>query len=306
MPNFNFFFQPLAFAFFRTHFSLDQHHPEPEIIELYERYLADFHHYGFNFYRSQYNRHYDVVWKVFLQQHDIDRPDSLTEYEQEVWERYAGRQGLWEHEQRLSTLADVANRANAGYTLRFKPKHDPFSNLMTASDMANQMDREMKLRGPSDHQLAEVWFNTSFNNPPELQHELRQLPYREYLQTEHWQRVRAAIMLLYGARCQEEGCWLTGDSWYGGNWETDIHVHHLSYKNRGNERFADLTLLCQKHHTQWHAHKNDPAHPQERSSTPTCEDVPQVIPPRIARSAGRISSYLHRFLWNLSNHTVTR
>ncbi len=58
------------------------------------------------------------------------------------------------------------------------------------------------------------------------------------------------MLLIEQARCSACGIW--ADSYYGGDWETDIHVHHLHYRNKGFERYEDLQLLCKEHHHEAH------------------------------------------------------
>jgi 5-methylcytosine-specific restriction endonuclease McrA len=69
---------------------------------------------------------------------------------------------------------------------------------------------------------------------------LRSLPYQEYLQTPHWQLKRRKKLRLSGYRC--ERC--AGKS--------ELHVHHITYLNRGDERMKDLMVLCKKCHTLHH------------------------------------------------------
>jgi len=91
--------------------------------------------------------------------------------------------------------------------------------------------------------------------------ELRRLEYRMYLQSYHWARVRAATLLIHDAICQSDECYSIGESWYYGDWESDIHVHHLNYENIGNERYQDLVLLCSRHHARWHENMKNTGRP---------------------------------------------
>lgn len=68
---------------------------------------------------------------------------------------------------------------------------------------------------------------------------LREMPYAEYLQTNHWQSVREETMRRCGWRCR----------WCG---HKAHHVHHLSYENRGCEKEEDTFALCTKHHKMMH------------------------------------------------------
>jgi hypothetical protein len=98
-----------------------------------------------------------------------------------------------------------------------------------------------------------AWFNRQVWNTGDTVETLRSMPYTDYLKTRHWARVRAAALLIHGGRCQEKDDFQSGDSWYSGLGDIDIHVHHLSYENRGRERYEDIVLLCSMHHKQWHS-----------------------------------------------------
>lgn len=60
------------------------------------------------------------------------------------------------------------------------------------------------------------------------------LPYKEYLQSQHWSEIRKAALSFYGKRCA--AC---------GSSENKLHVHHVCYKNKGRESMADLIILCE-------------------------------------------------------------
>lgn len=70
---------------------------------------------------------------------------------------------------------------------------------------------------------------------------LRRMPYKSYLRTPHWQRVKRAAYGKLGRVCHACG--------YANK---EIHVHHLSYKNRGREDMEDLMLLCKDCHEMVH------------------------------------------------------
>lgn len=71
---------------------------------------------------------------------------------------------------------------------------------------------------------------------------LRRLPYREYLATAHWQRIRA-----WALDRAPRGCALCPAT-------TKLQVHHRSYARRGFEQPEDVIVLCdtchQRHHRQ--------------------------------------------------------
>lgn len=69
---------------------------------------------------------------------------------------------------------------------------------------------------------------------------LRSLPYSEYLKSEHWQSLRRTMLKRAGYRCQI--C----------NGRGELHVHHRTYENKGDERYSDLIVLCAKCHETYH------------------------------------------------------
>jgi len=69
---------------------------------------------------------------------------------------------------------------------------------------------------------------------------LKTMPYKEYLQTEHWKNIRKKVLAKARYKCQL--C----------NNKNNLHVHHNTYENRGNERLEDLIVLCEDCHTKFH------------------------------------------------------
>ena len=72
-------------------------------------------------------------------------------------------------------------------------------------------------------------------------------PYKEYLQTDHWDRVRG------GKRLAESGLKFTGCVTCGSRQGLD--VHHRCYDHIGNERESCLILLCRGCHRTFHNHR---------------------------------------------------
>jgi 5-methylcytosine-specific restriction endonuclease McrA len=70
---------------------------------------------------------------------------------------------------------------------------------------------------------------------------LRRLPYREYLRTAHWHRVRE--LALERARCVCALCPATDR----------LQVHHRNYARRGFEQPEDVIVLCEDCHGRHHA-----------------------------------------------------
>lgn len=69
---------------------------------------------------------------------------------------------------------------------------------------------------------------------------LRRLPYADYLQTAHWQRVRGLALEQAGHACD-----LCGR-------DRDLEVHHRTYERLGFERQSDLIVLCRDCHQDHH------------------------------------------------------
>lgn len=67
---------------------------------------------------------------------------------------------------------------------------------------------------------------------------LREMPYSEYLQTEHWHQVRLRAIKRYLNQC------LCG--------QDAREAHHVSYERRGFERPEDVVALCRACHKLWH------------------------------------------------------
>jgi len=80
--------------------------------------------------------------------------------------------------------------------------------------------------------------------PPTLR-QLEDLPYRKYLETDHWQQKRQEAL-----KAEEYKCHLC----QGNNRE--LHVHHLTYIRLGCELPEDLMVLCKKCHKEVHEEMN--------------------------------------------------
>lgn len=76
----------------------------------------------------------------------------------------------------------------------------------------------------------------------EIVKQLRALPYREYLLTEHWKSVRTEALRKAKFRCQL--CNASGE----------LHVHHRSYEHLGEEQdyMHDVIVLCRACHEKHH------------------------------------------------------
>ncbi len=67
-----------------------------------------------------------------------------------------------------------------------------------------------------------------------------QLPYSEYLKSDHWQARRLKALAKGDNKCRI--CAAT----------SALEVHHNTYERLGHERAADLVVLCRKCHQLFH------------------------------------------------------
>lgn len=74
---------------------------------------------------------------------------------------------------------------------------------------------------------------------------MTKMEYAQYLQGPHWQELRKEAIDDAGSKCErcELPRWLAEISY-----DQDLHVHHKSYRSRGNEQPEDLEVLCRRCH----------------------------------------------------------
>ena len=72
---------------------------------------------------------------------------------------------------------------------------------------------------------------------------LRNLPYSEYLKSDHWKETRLTILDRDGERCVI--C----------NSKDRLEVHHRTYERLGEELPDDLCTLCHDCHDTFHVHR---------------------------------------------------
>lgn len=202
-------------------------------------------------YRAQYQHHWDIVWSAFCKEYGWPIDDPLDSYQREVFNAYAEPRGLLRHEWNYQAAESRLEQTD--------DMLDP--NRPIIYDMRQAYERlirrmESTVVHPDDHiiqfQLYGLWFNTIVGNSPDTAAELRRMPYDEYLKTDHWRRVRTAMLIAHRGRCQGNICWQMDSYWFDEKW---LHVHHMTYKNRGNERYADLRLVCKECHEHIHEGK---------------------------------------------------
>ncbi len=65
------------------------------------------------------------------------------------------------------------------------------------------------------------------------------IQYLTYLKSKKWQQIRQLKLKLAKYRCASNK---------RRNRQGHLQVHHLHYRNLGNERLGDLMVLCKFHH----------------------------------------------------------
>lgn len=82
------------------------------------------------------------------------------------------------------------------------------------------------------------------------------MPYREFLRTDYWRKVRTLVIARDGWKCVSCGQqgWESPPNPFGQVQLYDMEVNHLSYRHRGDElnHLADLELLCRDCHKRYH------------------------------------------------------
>ena len=86
----------------------------------------------------------------------------------------------------------------------------------------------------------EGWYENRQQQEADRIHHLRTMPYREYLLTEHWQKMRKWALARAKYQCQ-----LCSE-------KQNLHVHHKTYERRGCEDINDLIALCRECHERHH------------------------------------------------------
>ena len=87
----------------------------------------------------------------------------------------------------------------------------------------------------------------------------KKIVYENYITSEKWRRKRLQRLKLDNYRCNKCGC----------KDITQLHVHHKTYKNLGNENVEkDLITLCQKCHTKLHQRRNKQKRKKDKKAIP--------------------------------------
>jgi len=243
LSSFNHFtFEPIDFHQFYEAFDLKYRFlPNTYAQEIFDAWLFKFLKRVDMFYYAQYIRHENLLMREFRKEHNLPEDSNPSEWAlDDVWQEKCNNTGLHEHHEDFQYRRESINETRKELQKRIGHK-------LFADKLDSVISNPLPMKA-----INELWFDTTICNPESLVNDLHQLSYERYLKSPHWARVKSAMLLIHKAVCQEEFHFTVGESWYFGDWESDIDVHHLNYKNLGNERYKDLILLCRKHHTMWH------------------------------------------------------
>lgn len=256
MPFYTSYFTPLSFddvmVFLKT-----KNGSVEEKKKFYQLWLYGFYRQATMFYQCQYVAHQRIVER-YMESLGVDQEDYRYN---EIWDE----SGLSAHSEQMNKQQKRIKRIVSDAAPELYERR---SDIRSLAEVFQEYLFEIELGltiGARIDDLDEYWFNLTINNSNAEQTALRRMPYRDYLQTAHWKRVRAAMLMINSATCECARCGGL-ESWW--STESDLHVHHKSYKNRGNERYADLELVCYYEHERRHFKENQPAQIPEFNDAP--------------------------------------
>lgn len=204
------------------------------------------------FHASQFKRHQTWTLQTFYAAHQLDLDTDLAEYGEGylyAWETFKIETGLAEHRRTVDEI---------GYAL-----HCMLEKRYPVYSWIEQLAGTRPHVGSLIERIWNRWFMTrTRTGGPAEQEALRRMPYDRYLMTTYWRRVRGAMLLCRGLRCEGEPC-VASDSYFMS--EADLHIHHLHYQNRGNEQLANLRLVCAHCHDMVHSGRGDAVFPVEKA-----------------------------------------
>lgn len=212
---------------------------DADVMEIYEKWLHGFWRKSYSYYRAQLLRYRTIVEQKFYRRHNIPDGDPIYELEEE-WEAWMSHVDMQRY------MADTNLRLSQ---LEDKIKDYDFKKRARIDAILTGLPESTRLLINTN--LDERWFLKAVDFNSRIRQRVTGRSYETYLSSQDWRKVRAAIILIYEARCQDLECYNTLDRWYLD--DADLNVHHITYANLGQERFSDLTLLCRRHHEYAHS-----------------------------------------------------
>lgn len=107
---------------------------------------------------------------------------------------------------------------------------------------SSRSDNPRMTCGACEAERSRYWADRAAEraNEREQIQKLKTMPYKEYLQSEHWQKFRKRALKYFGFKCQLCNA--------GGV----LNVHHRTYERRGEEQYKDVIVLCSACHSRFH------------------------------------------------------
>jgi 5-methylcytosine-specific restriction endonuclease McrA len=236
MNNFNLaWFRPIEFNEFSQYFGLSYE----ECKEPYSKWS------------NEYKR---LIKKLYYHQYEYRFHTGDNKFRNDE----ASDNNFWESWKDFEKILEAAN-IDFTNTLANK-QHSGVRHISYSLSSALECDCDRFSKTLALENIKSLWFNLNIVRPPASELDwLKSLDYKSgYLNTLHWAKVRAAILLISDARCKfcSDKDWDRFRLSCGDDTLRKLHVHHLHYKNLGHERYEDLVLLCEGHHMIEHSIKS--------------------------------------------------
>jgi 5-methylcytosine-specific restriction endonuclease McrA len=199
-------------------------------------------------YRSEFITHKSACWNAFCRDNNLSPYTYLDSIEKQKLEEFQIENGLADHEQAYTNQIDRLERLQKAFGNQ-RLHSMTFAEILDELTASLQSQNLMPKSPSVEMAIMRIWFNTQIDNSGAVRNALQQMPYSDYLTTSHWKSVRSAMILAHDARCQGQQCCGSDTYWQD---EASLQVHHMTYQNRGNERFEDLRLLCTECHHRVH------------------------------------------------------
>lgn len=105
------------------------------------------------------------------------------------------------------------------------------------------MNKYIRIETLFNRKNFEKYLNQEYRKDDLSIYQLKNMPYREYLQTNHWDKVKKVVRERAKNKCQ-----LCGTT------KGQMNVHHNNYEHRGEEldHLEDVILLCRDCHSMYH------------------------------------------------------
>lgn len=241
-----FFFEPFSYREMVN--ALGNKLPVGNRDDAYKEWIKWYQFHARLFYYDQYWQHNNQLYERFSKAHNLPDDDGYTlannpdlnhlikllQYELGVTAHYEQFQKFMNYVESLNHTNDTDKVSD----------EDPLEWLNSYQPSYN-------------HIITEAWFNIRINNTADEIKTLRAMSYKdEYLKTPHWFKVRALTIFIYRASCCTTECRGWGDQMWI-LYAPHRQVHHISYANRGNERFGDVCVVCKECHSKIHNGQKD-------------------------------------------------